>query len=29
MRNPKLTDDEKQEIIKLLGKHPSYENKID
>ena len=29
MRNPNLTDGEKQEIIKLLGKHPSYENKID
>ena len=29
MRNPKLTDDEKQEIIELLGQHPSYENKID
>ena len=29
MRNPKLTDDEKQEIIRLLTKHPSYENKID
>ena len=29
MRNPKLTDDEKQEIIRLLNKHPSYENKID
>ena len=29
MRNPKLTDDEKAEIIELLGKHPSYENKID
>ena len=28
-RNPNLTDGEKQEIIKLLGKHPSYENKID
>ena len=28
-RNPKLTDGEKQEIIKILGKHPSYENKID
>ena len=28
-RNPKLTDGEKQEIIELLGKHPSYENKID
>ena len=28
MRNPKLTDDEKQEIIRLLTKHPSYENKI-
>ena len=29
MRNPKLTDDEKAEIIRLLNKHPSYENKID
>ena len=29
MRNPKLTDGEKAEIIELLGKHPSYENKID
>ena len=29
MRNPNLTDREKQEIIELLGKHPSYENKID
>ena len=29
MRNPKLTDDEKQAIIRLLTKHPSYENKID
>ena len=29
MRNPKLTDEEKAEIIELLGKHPSYENKID
>ena len=29
MRNPNLTDGEKQEIIKLLGRHPSYENKID
>ena len=29
MRNPNLTDGEKQEIIELLGKHPSYENKID
>ena len=28
-RNPNLTDREKQEIIELLGKHPSYENKID
>ena len=28
-RNPKLIDGEKQEIIELLGKHPSYENKID
>ena len=29
MRNPKLTDEEKAEIIELLGRHPSYENKID
>ena len=29
MRNPNLTDGEKQEIIELLGRHPSYENKID
>ena len=29
MRNPNLTDGEKQEIIEILGKHPSYENKID
>ena len=29
MRNPKLTDDEKAEIIELLGRHHSYENKID
>ena len=28
-RNPNLTDEKKQEIIELLGKHPSYENKID
>ena len=28
-RNPNLTDEQKQEIIELLGKHPSYENKID
>ena len=28
-RNPNLTDGEKQEIIELLGKPPSYENKID
>ena len=28
-RNPNLTDEQKQEIIKLLTKHPSYENKID
>ena len=27
-RNPNLTDGEKQEIIELLGRHPSYENKI-
>ena len=27
-RNPNLTDVQKQEIIELLGKHPSYENKI-
>ena len=29
MRNPNLTDGEKQEIIELLGKHPSYENRVD
>ena len=29
MRNPNLKDGEKQEIIELLGQHPSYENKID
>ena len=29
MRNPNLTDEQKQEIIELLGKHPSYDNKID
>ena len=29
MRNPKLTDEEKHEIIRLLTKHPSYENKIE
>ena len=29
MRNPNLTDKQKQEIIELLGRHPSYENKID
>ena len=28
-RNPNLTDGQKQEIIELLGRHPSYENKID
>ena len=28
-RNPNLTDGEKAEIIELLTKHPSYENKID
>ena len=28
-RNPNLTDGQKQEIIELLTKHPSYENKID
>ena len=28
-RNPNLTDEQKQEIIEILGKHPSYENKID
>ena len=28
-RNPNLTDGEKQEIIELLGRHPSYANKID
>ena len=29
MRNPNLTDSEKQEIIEVLTKHPSYENKIE
>ena len=28
-RNPNLTDGEKQEIIRLLTQHPSYENKIE
>ena len=28
-KNPNLKDGEKQEIIELLGQHPSYENKID
>ena len=28
-RNPNLTDEQKSEIIELLGRHPSYENKID
>ena len=28
-RNPNLTDEQKQEIIELLRRHPSYENKID
>ena len=28
-RNPNLKDEEKQEIIEVLGRHPSYENKID
>ena len=28
-RNLNLTDEQKQEIIELLGRHPSYENKID
>ena len=28
-RNPNLTDEQKDEIIELLGRHPSYENKID
>ena len=28
-RNPNLTDEQKQEIIEVLGRHPSYENKID
>ena len=28
-KNPNLTDEQKQEIIEVLGKHPSYENKID
>ena len=29
MRNPNLKDGEKAEIIELLGRHPSYENKIE
>ena len=29
IRNPNLKDGEKAEIIELLGRHPSYENKID
>ena len=29
MKNPNLTDGQKQEIIELLTKHPSYENKIE
>ena len=28
-KNPNLTDEQKSEIIDLLGRHPSYENKID
>ena len=28
-KNPNLTDEQKSEIIELLGRHPSYENKID
>ena len=28
-KNPNLKDEEKQEIIRLLTQHPSYENKID
>ena len=28
-RNPNLTDEQKQEIIEVLGRHPSYDNKID
>ena len=28
-KNPNLTSEQKSEIIELLGKHPSYENKID
>ena len=28
-KNPNLTDEQKQEIIEVLGRHPSYENKID
>ena len=28
-RNPNLTSEQKSEIIELLGRHPSYENKID
>ena len=28
-RNPNLTEEQKQEIIEVLTRHPSYENKID
>ena len=28
-RNRNLTSKQKAEVIKLLGRHPSYENKID
>ena len=28
-KNPNLTDEQKQEIIAVLAKHPSYESKID
>jgi hypothetical protein len=28
-KNPNLTEEQKQEIIEVLNKHPSYENKVD
>ena len=28
-KNPNLTQEQKSEVIKVLGRHPSYENKID
>ena len=28
-KNPNLTEEQKQEIIEVLTRHPSYENKID